>query len=239
MTWVKLDDGFCDHPKIALLPIKSRWAHLHGLCYCNRFLTDGQIPIDVANRWEGAGACAVLVERGLWSTSGAFYVIEGYLDWNASRHDVEERRRADLERKAKGPRKESAKNPKEIPSHSRSGVEWSEEQEEEWFSTFYDESYPRKAGRRTAAGAFHRALQRAPASDIIAGAIRYRSDPTRHPGEFTAHPTTWLNRDGWLDEPEGPHPLAAVPDIDFEAQQRARIDEENRAIALLENEKRA
>jgi hypothetical protein len=34
----------------------------------------------------------------------------------------------------------------------------------------------------------------------MAGAERYRDDPNRT-DEFTAHPTTWLNRDGWNDAP--------------------------------------
>lgn len=29
---------------------------------------------------------------------------------------------------------------------------------------------------------------------------RYRDDPNRDDG-YTAHPTTWLNRDGWDDDP--------------------------------------
>lgn len=232
MTWVRLDDGFFDHPKIALLPIKSRWVYVGALCYSNRFLTDGKVPVEVANRWEGPAACQTLVDRGLWEVEGNFYVVAGYLDWNASKEDIEERRRADSERKA-------AKNPKGISRQSRSGGE--RKDEDERFGDFYEKAYPRKVGRRTAAAAFAKALERAPASEIIAGAIRYRNDPTRRPGEFTAHPTTWLNRDGWLDEVESPsHPLAAVPDIDFEAQQRALIDEEERAIAaMLEDEEHA
>ncbi|MGH2683024.1 MAG: hypothetical protein ACRDIX_07305 [Actinomycetota bacterium] len=61
-------------------------------------------------------------------------------------------------------------------------------------------AYPRKVGKRAARAAFERALRRAPAEEIVAGAERYGDDPNREQ-EFTAHPTTWLNRDSWDDEP--------------------------------------
>lgn len=60
--------------------------------------------------------------------------------------------------------------------------------------------YPRKAGKRTARAAWERARSRAAASEIIEGARRYAADPNREDA-FTAHASTWLNRDGWGDEP--------------------------------------
>lgn len=63
--------------------------------------------------------------------------------------------------------------------------------------------YPRKVGKRKAEAAFERAVGRAGGDPlpILAGARRYAGDPNRV-SEFTAHPTTWLNRDGWGDQPE-------------------------------------
>lgn len=194
MSWVRLDDGFCDHPKIALLPIKARWVHLHGLCYCNRFLTDGDIPVEVAVRWEGPAAPAVLVERGLWTIDGDTYSIVGYLDWNDSKQKVEARRRADSERKRSGSRSDS----EGIHASAGSGVEWSRKQQEEWFERFYAE-FPRHDGRGAAERAFGKALKRADAEAIVAGAIAYAANPKRDP-DFTAMPATWLNQDRWRDE---------------------------------------
>jgi hypothetical protein len=68
------------------------------------------------------------------------------------------------------------------------------------FDAFWRQ-YPRKVGKRKAEAAFIAALKRATSEALVAGAIRYAHDPNRDPG-YTAHPTTWLNRDGWLDEPE-------------------------------------
>jgi len=67
------------------------------------------------------------------------------------------------------------------------------------FAIFW-ETYPLKVGKRTAGTAFERAARRASPARIIEGAIRYANDPNREQA-YTAHPTTWLNRDGWEDAP--------------------------------------
>ena len=68
------------------------------------------------------------------------------------------------------------------------------------FEEFWKE-YPKKASRGTAERAFKSALTRASFEEILAGAIRYRQDPTRD-DRFTKNPGTWLNADAWLDEYE-------------------------------------
>ena len=45
-----------------------------------------------------------------------------------------------------------------------------------------------------------KAVKRGTAETIIEGAKRYAEDPNRDPA-FTAHPSTWLNGDRWLDSP--------------------------------------
>lgn len=72
------------------------------------------------------------------------------------------------------------------------------------FAEFY-EVYPRKVGRRRAASAYRSALRRVPADVIAAAVSRYAADPNQ-PLDRTKipHPTTWLNRDGWDDEPLPP-----------------------------------
>jgi len=59
-------------------------------------------------------------------------------------------------------------------------------------------TYPRKIGKPKAEMAWQAACKRAPPDAILAGLNRWRqvwTDPN-----FTPHPTTWLNRDGWADE---------------------------------------
>jgi hypothetical protein len=60
--------------------------------------------------------------------------------------------------------------------------------------------YPRKIGKGAARKAYRNALKRASEAEILAGAKAYaasKPDP-----KYTAHATTWLNADRWLDEPE-------------------------------------
>jgi hypothetical protein len=66
------------------------------------------------------------------------------------------------------------------------------------FDEFW-EIYPRKTAKGSALKAYEKALKKASAEVIIAGAKKYRQDPLRKP-DFTAHPATWLNGERWLDE---------------------------------------
>ena len=74
------------------------------------------------------------------------------------------------------------------------------------FKEFW-EHYPRKVGKRAAETAYRNATKRTDESTIIDGVKRYAADPNLPEPKYTPHPATWLNRDGWLDEPE---PTAAT-----------------------------
>lgn len=74
------------------------------------------------------------------------------------------------------------------------------------FAEFWNH-YPRKVGKRAAETAYRNATKRADESTIIDGVKRYATDPNLPDPKFIPHPATWLNRDGWLDEPE---PVAAT-----------------------------
>lgn len=67
------------------------------------------------------------------------------------------------------------------------------------FDAFW-RAYPRREGKGAARKAWDRAIRRARAEDIIAGAQRYGADPNRV-DQFTAHASTWLNAERWTDEP--------------------------------------
>jgi hypothetical protein len=59
--------------------------------------------------------------------------------------------------------------------------------------------YPRKQAKGAARTAFQKALRKADIETILSGVRRFASDPNREP-EFTAHASTWLNQERWLDE---------------------------------------
>lgn len=99
MSWVRIDDGFATHPKIAELSDRAFRAHVEALCYCAQHLTDGKVPGALA-RSLGKRSVDELTGGGLWEQNGVGYVIHGYLDYNPSREQVEDERRKARERRA-------------------------------------------------------------------------------------------------------------------------------------------
>ena len=47
--WVKLSQDFPQHPKMMAVSIPARWLFTEILCYCSRFLTDGEVSASAAN----------------------------------------------------------------------------------------------------------------------------------------------------------------------------------------------
>jgi hypothetical protein len=68
---------------------------------------------------------------------------------------------------------------------------------DDWFDQFWD-AYPRKVGKATARKVFLKLGE--DGCHAVAGARRFANDPNLPPVQFIPHPTTWLNREGWLDE---------------------------------------
>ena len=74
-------------------------------------------------------------------------------------------------------------------------------------------AYPRRVGKNSAIRAYAVARERFDglASDyesaVVEGALRLAGDPNLPPIQFVPYPTTWLNRDGWCDDPYPPREL--------------------------------
>jgi len=91
------------------------------------------------------------------------------------------------------------------------------------FDAFW-ERYPRKVGKPKAQAAYRQARKRATVDEILTGLDRHlpawrRLDRMGN-GDKIPHPTTWLNRDGWGDDPP-PTPSAGRPNRP--AENRAKI----------------
>ena len=62
--------------------------------------------------------------------------------------------------------------------------------------------FPRKQGKGKAKEAFMKAVKDgAVAAEVLAGAIRYASDPNLPDPQFVPLPATWLNQERWEDGP--------------------------------------
>jgi hypothetical protein len=91
VAWVKLDDGFAEHPKVLAISDAAFRLYIVGLCYANRHLTDGRLP----HLWLTGGrgrsvpkAAHQLVAAGLWEHDDLGYCIHDYLQHQTCREDV-------------------------------------------------------------------------------------------------------------------------------------------------------
>jgi hypothetical protein len=96
MSWVKIDDQFADHPKIAQAGPLGLAVYVAGLCYSARYLTDGFIPTASAERFAGTSPelRAKLVDLSLWDETDGGYLIHDYLDYNPPAAKVKAEREA-------------------------------------------------------------------------------------------------------------------------------------------------
>lgn len=107
MGWVRLDDNFADHPKVVALSDSAFRTYIVALCYSNRQLTDGYIPLAVYDRIGKKGDGADLVDADLWEIVAGNviseelitgYQIRSYDEYQPTRDKVEEKREQAKER---------------------------------------------------------------------------------------------------------------------------------------------
>jgi hypothetical protein len=105
MSWVRLDDGFADHPKIAQLDDRAFRIYVWSLCYSARHLTDGFVAHEaligcplVTRRYTADIAQARLIGARLWGRRKHGIQIRDYLEFNPSAAKVKEKRAGAAER---------------------------------------------------------------------------------------------------------------------------------------------
>lgn len=118
-----------------------------------------------------------------------------------------------------------SKKTKEITSlsqedHAQTSGSSERESRSDRFDEFWD-AYPRKVGKKKARAKFAAAIKAAgDAQRVIDGAQRLAADPNLPEKRFIPHPTTWLERGGWDDEPLPARSLPRqVPQRKTEAEQ--------------------
>lgn len=99
MSWVRLDDGIYDHPKLLTVEPADRLLYVWGLCWSSRHGTDGVIPaaaVPYLALFAGAdtGAPERLVAAGLWHPLDAGgWSVHDFSDYQPSAAEVAEQRR--------------------------------------------------------------------------------------------------------------------------------------------------
>lgn len=143
MTWVKIDQGFARHPKLAQAGPLGMAMQVAALCYCNEYLTDGFVPRGIAagllnfegigmRMWHGeiAGGgedaswdlvVEDLIEAGSWEQVPGGFQIHDYFDFQPSRAQVEAERQQRREAGAKGGQAKAKRTAKRPASDSPSG----------------------------------------------------------------------------------------------------------------------
>lgn len=125
MPWVRIDDQFPEHPKVAQVGPLGMAMQVAALCYSNRKLTDGFVPRGIARTlldWELVAndriytvavtsgmsgddvtsdwVIDLLLDAGIWEEVPGGYQIHDYHDYQPSKDDVEAERAAARQRMA-------------------------------------------------------------------------------------------------------------------------------------------
>jgi hypothetical protein len=100
MSWVRIDDGFTDHPKIVRVGPLATILYLRALCYSARHLTDGRVPAEIAEQLCGGLAAprratatpraliGLLIRERLWEKKGDDFLIHDYLLYQPSKQEA-------------------------------------------------------------------------------------------------------------------------------------------------------
>jgi hypothetical protein len=104
MPWVRLDEGFPEHPKVVAAGGDAAWLHVCALAYCNRMETDGIIPDGMigrlCDRKRPLQLARRLVDVGLWHAVNGGYEIHDYLCYQPTRVEIAAERAAKHEARA-------------------------------------------------------------------------------------------------------------------------------------------
>ena len=172
------------------------------------------------------------------ATLEEFFIVEGNL-WTHARveDDLEKIREKSAKASYAGKRSVVQRTLNERSTDAERALNHKEEEEDEeedkdinkkdLFDAFWN-VYPIKVGKGAAIKAFEKAMRTTDADIIIKGALRYKLDPNRVQG-YTAHASTWLNAQRWLDEPLPPRNLSPAEIKEKELQDLREKAERERA----------
>ncbi len=129
MTWVRLDDASATHPKFVKAGLAAYGLWVAGLCYCNRYLTDGTIPKDALDILIPGTPTKVLVDlarrlcanrvrpdgKPSWLEDGEQYRVHDFEKYQPSKEEIEAERHASRHRqKESRSRRRHAVTPAEV-----------------------------------------------------------------------------------------------------------------------------
>ena len=95
MSWVRLDDQFPDHPKVAGLSNEAFCLHVTAMCWTAKQQTYGKLPYRLLSRlaWrcqDPATASAELEAAGVWDKTPEGWEIHDFLVYNPTKEQTAE-----------------------------------------------------------------------------------------------------------------------------------------------------
>lgn len=102
MPWIRFEDNFPEHPKVLGISDGAFRLHVRAIAYCSRHLTDGVVSPAAVRSLSGGRAARLtseLVSARMWTVTDHGWLIHDYLEYQPSRAETEERRKADRDRK--------------------------------------------------------------------------------------------------------------------------------------------
>jgi hypothetical protein len=109
VTWLRLDDQFHRHRKVAPLSDRAWRLHVTALLECCANLTDGRIDVRLPPTWPSAPRGKKLIDAvleletaGLWERIEEGWIAHDFLDWNPSAEQAIAKRRARQDAGSKG-----------------------------------------------------------------------------------------------------------------------------------------
>jgi hypothetical protein len=99
MPWFRIDDTFADHPKVTGAGNAAVGLWVRCGTYSARFLTDGQVPEQIARGYGTRRDIERLVLARLWVPTDDGYAMPDFLDYNPSAEQVKLARKRDAEKK--------------------------------------------------------------------------------------------------------------------------------------------
>ncbi len=130
MGWARLDDGYPHHPKMLAAGADAIVLDVAGVCYANRYQTDGwiadtQLTTLYPPLRNPRKAAQALVDVGRWTREDGGWRIHDFLDYNGSKADRDADRQAARERMAAS-RTGKARSKIVRPNNTRTSQEHSE-----------------------------------------------------------------------------------------------------------------
>lgn len=115
--FMKLAQGFPEHPKVLGLSDGAFRLYVEALCYCGRYLTDGALAGPVVARMGKARHVDELVQAGLWERCDeGGWRVHDYLEVQQSREQVESKSRVRAEAGRKGGEAKARQAATKLPS---------------------------------------------------------------------------------------------------------------------------